>query len=137
MDFGYHKKCTGCFLVCPLLGEGWLKVQKGYVYVIMFKIALVLVKNVCFDVKKGISRLLHWVAQKHIAFVTPYYLSLNRLNYLHYDNNWICLEYCITLKLLNWAFPFRLDNSWFKPMSKCLGHILATHKSFKLWVWRW
>ena len=35
----------------------------------MLKIALVLVKNVCFDVKKSISRLLRWVAQKHTALV--------------------------------------------------------------------
>ena len=40
---------------------------KGCAYVIMFKIALVLVKNVCFDVKKGISGLSRWIAAKHTA----------------------------------------------------------------------
>ena len=43
-----------------------LKVQKGCVYVIMLKIALVLFK-ICFDVKKCISRLLRYVAAKHTA----------------------------------------------------------------------
>ena len=33
----------------------------------MLKIALVLVKIVFFGLKKGISRLLHWVAQKYTA----------------------------------------------------------------------
>ena len=41
--------------------------QKECVYVIMLKIALVLVKNVFFGLKKGISELLHWVAPKHTA----------------------------------------------------------------------
>ena len=58
------------FPCIPISREGLLlKVQKECVYVIMLKIALVLVKNVCFDVKKGISRLLRWVAQKHTALV--------------------------------------------------------------------
>ena len=53
-----------------------LKVQKGCVYVIMLKIALVLVKiyvlmykRVIALEKKGISELLHWIAQKHTADV--------------------------------------------------------------------
>ena len=33
----------------------------------MLKIALVLMKNVFFGLKKGISELLHWVAPKHTA----------------------------------------------------------------------
>ena len=46
----------GCFLVHPFLkGFFLLKVQKKCVYVIMLKIALVLAKNVFFDVEKGIS----------------------------------------------------------------------------------
>ena len=36
---------------------------------IMLKIALVLVKNVFFGLKKGISRLLHWIAQKRTVCV--------------------------------------------------------------------
>ena len=39
-----------------------LKVQKGCVYVIMLQIALVLVKNVLFGLKKGIRRLERWIA---------------------------------------------------------------------------
>ena len=40
----------------PILGGGGgLKVQKECVYAIMLKIALVLVKNVFFGLKKGIS----------------------------------------------------------------------------------
>ena len=50
-------------------GFFWVKVRKGCVYVIMLKIALVLVKNVFFGLKKGISRLLHWIAQKHTVCV--------------------------------------------------------------------
>ena len=50
--------------------------QNGCVYVIMLKIALVLVKiyvlmykRVIALEKKGISELLHWIAQKHTADV--------------------------------------------------------------------
>ena len=48
----------------------------------MLKIALVLVKNVFFGFKKGISGLLHWVAQKHTATspllnVSEYWKSSN------------------------------------------------------------
>ena len=50
-----------------------LKVQKECVYVIMLKIALVLVKKVFFSLKKGISRLLHWVAPKHAAKIHIYF----------------------------------------------------------------
>ena len=39
-------------------GFFWLKVQKECAYVIMLKIALVLVKNVFFDVKKGMTELM-------------------------------------------------------------------------------
>ena len=34
----------------------------------MLKMTLVVVKNVFFDVKKGICKSLHWVAQKHTAY---------------------------------------------------------------------
>ena len=44
-----------------------LKVQKGCVYVIMLKIALMLVKNMFFGLKKGISGLLHWETQTYTA----------------------------------------------------------------------
>ena len=44
------------FLCLPIFkGVFLLKVQKKCVYVIMLKIALVLAKNVFFDVEKGIS----------------------------------------------------------------------------------
>ena len=36
----------------------------------MLKIALVLVKNVFFSLKKGISELLHGVAPKHAVIIT-------------------------------------------------------------------
>ena len=42
-----------------------LKVQKECVYMIMLKIAMVLVKNLIFGLKKGISRLSCWVVPKH------------------------------------------------------------------------
>ena len=35
----------------------------------MLKIALVLVKNVFFGLRKGISRLLHWVGQRNTALL--------------------------------------------------------------------
>ena len=35
----------------------------------MLKVALVLVKNVFFGLKKGISGLLHWVTPKHTAIL--------------------------------------------------------------------
>ena len=44
-----------------------LKVQKECVYVIMLKIALVLVEIYVLVGKKGISELSRWVAQKHTA----------------------------------------------------------------------
>ena len=56
---GIIEKRIGCFLVYLFLEVFLLKVRKECVYVTMSKIALVLVKNVYFDVKKGISRLLH------------------------------------------------------------------------------
>ena len=60
-------KCISCSLVYPFLGGGLSNVQKECLCVIMLKIALVLVKNVFFGLKKGISELLHWVAAKHTA----------------------------------------------------------------------
>ena len=65
------EKCIGWFLVYPFLGGFLLKVQKGCAYVIMLKIALVLVKNMFFGLKKDISGLWHWVAQKAYCYLTP------------------------------------------------------------------
>ena len=53
--------------IMPIFSFFLLKEPKGCVYVIMLKIALVLVKNVIFSLKKGVSGLLHWIAQKHTA----------------------------------------------------------------------
>ena len=54
------------FPCIPIFRRSFLsKAQKECAYVIMLKIALVLVKNVFFSLKKGISGLLHWVAPKH------------------------------------------------------------------------
>ena len=55
------------FPCIPIFRVFLLKVQKDCVYVIMLKITLVLVKNMFFGLKKSISELLHWVAQKHTA----------------------------------------------------------------------
>ena len=64
---GIIEKCIGCFLVYPFLGGFLLKVQKGRVYVIMLKIALLLVKTYVLVGKKGKSKLLRWIAPKHTA----------------------------------------------------------------------
>ena len=61
------EKSIGCYLVYPFLGVFLLKVQKECVHAIMLKAALVLVKNVFFGLKKGISELLHWIAAKPTA----------------------------------------------------------------------
>ena len=61
-------------------GLFWLKVRKECVYVIMLKIVLVLVRNMFFGLKKGISELSRWVAQKHTAsqgFKVAFRLWLN------------------------------------------------------------
>ena len=51
-----HKKCVGCFFVYLFLGGFFtLKSVKKCVCVLMLKIALLLVNNLCFGVKKGIS----------------------------------------------------------------------------------
>ena len=44
-----------------------LKVQKGCLYVIMLKIALVIVKIYVLVGKKGISKLSRWIAAEHTA----------------------------------------------------------------------
>ena len=67
---GIIEKCIGWFLVYPFLGCFLLKVQKRCVYVIMLFLVLILVKNVLFGLKKGISKLLHQAAPKHTAFAS-------------------------------------------------------------------
>ena len=48
------EKCVGCFLVYLFLGGFFrLKTVKKCVRVLVLKIAFLLVKNVCFGVKKG------------------------------------------------------------------------------------
>ena len=49
----------------PIFRGFLLRVQEGRVYVIMLFLVLVLIRNVFLGLKKGISRLLHQVAQKH------------------------------------------------------------------------
>ena len=67
-DFRYHRKMYRLLLVYPFLGDFFLlKVEKECVYVIMLKIALILVKIYFLVRKKGISKLLSWVAAKHTA----------------------------------------------------------------------
>ena len=46
----------------------------------MLKIALVFVKNVFFGLKKGISELSRWVAQKHTAPFLKYFLGGAKIN---------------------------------------------------------
>ena len=46
----------------------------------MLKIALVLVKNVFFGLKRSISQLSRWVAQKHIAPFLKYFLDGAKIN---------------------------------------------------------
>ena len=48
----------------------------------MLKIALVLVKNVFFCLKKGISELLPWVAPKHTAKVGEIRCKLEEMLFL-------------------------------------------------------
>ena len=60
--------------------------QRERVYVIMLKTALVLVKNMFFGLKKGISELSRWVAQKHTAFdifpsIFNYLISIITINF--------------------------------------------------------
>ena len=56
LDFRYRRKMSRLFPCIPIFrGFFLLKVQKGCVYVITLKIVLVLVKNVLFGLKKGIS----------------------------------------------------------------------------------
>ena len=56
---GIIEKRIGCFLVYPFLEIFFIESAKRMCICDYVKITLVLVKNVCFDVKKGISRLLH------------------------------------------------------------------------------
>ena len=51
----------------PIFRGELLKVQKGCVYVNMLFLVLILIKNVFLNLKKGISRLMHQVPQKHTA----------------------------------------------------------------------
>ena len=44
-----------------------LKVQKRCVYVNILFLVLILVENVFIGLKKGISKKMHWVAEKHTA----------------------------------------------------------------------
>ena len=62
---GVIEKCIGWVLVYPFLGGFLLKVQKRCVYVNMLFLVLILFKIYFLIWKKGISRLLHRVAQKH------------------------------------------------------------------------
>ena len=59
-----------CFLVYPFLGGFFIKSAKRMCRCDYVKITLVLVKNVFFGLKKGISGLLHWVAPKYTAYVS-------------------------------------------------------------------
>ena len=55
------------------------KKKKKCVHVIMLKIALLLVKNVCFALKKDISKFLHQIPAKHTAHVYIIFQTFCRL----------------------------------------------------------
>ena len=58
-----------------------LKSVKKCVYVIMLKIALLLVKNVFFGLNKGISELLRWAAPTHTATLPFFFFFFFLLRY--------------------------------------------------------
>ena len=71
LDFMCHRKMYRLRPCIPILGVFLLKVQKGCVYVIILFLVLVLFKIYVFIWKKGISKLLHQIAQKHTAPPSP------------------------------------------------------------------
>ena len=86
---GIIEKCIGCFLVYLFLGVFFLlNVLKRMCIFDSFKIALLLVKNVFFGLKKSIREFLHWVAQKHTAVSL---LTLGRLILRWLLHGWLWL----------------------------------------------
>ena len=81
-DFRYYRKMYRLFPCIPIFRQFFsqLEVYKECVYVIMLKIALLLANFVFFGLKKGISQLLHWVAQKNTAYFVFLFLVLFFIN---------------------------------------------------------
>ena len=67
-DFRHHRKMYRLGPCIPIFRWFFLfKVQKECVYVNVLKIAFLLFKIYVLMLKKGISRLLSWIAAKHTA----------------------------------------------------------------------
>ena len=67
-DFRHHRKMYRLSPCIPIFRWFFLfKVQKECVYVNVLKIAFLLFKIYVLMLKKGISRLLSWIAAKHTA----------------------------------------------------------------------
>ena len=102
-------------------GFFWLKSVKKCVYVIMLKIALLLVKNLCFGVKKGISELLHQVAARHTA---------NACLVLHLDTHILafslqlqsCAEQTKLFVIILWFSMLNLLSQCYSTWEQCLCH---------------
>ena len=69
----------------------------------MLKIALVLVKNVFFGLKKGISELMHWVAPKHTA------IELLEISQNSQENTSVRVSFLIKLKAFWSIFLIKLQ----------------------------
>ena len=73
---GVIEKCVGCFLVYLFLGVFFrLKSVKKCVYVVNLKNAVLPVKSVFINVKKGISELWFWLALIHTTKVSKSIVS--------------------------------------------------------------
>ena len=110
-DFRYYRKMYRLFPCIPIFRYFFfqLKVYKECVYVIMLKIALLLVNYVFFSLKKGISQLLHWVAQKDTAyfvFLFSVLFFINRKLYT-FKIKLFC-NFFINISSFCWIFVFRI-----------------------------
>ena len=86
----------------------------------MLKIALVLVKNVFFGLKKGISELMHWVAPKHTA------IELLEISQNSQENTSARVSFLIKLKAFWSIFLIKLQACNFikKRLQKACNFIL-------------
>ena len=72
---------------------------------VMLKIALVLVKNVFFSLKKGIIELLHWVAPKYTA------IELLEISQNSQENTCVRVSFLIKLKAF-WSIFLTKLQAW-------------------------
>ena len=103
-DFGYQRKMYRLVPCIPILGSFLIKNEKRMCigdYVIF---VLVLVKMCFFSLKKGISRLLHWIDPKHTTglFKSQIFFRMHRipngLKNLFYQNGKLIFPYSFSLK---------------------------------------